>query len=165
MSLKSSILRHGRLAAGTALAAAVVAGGTIGVAAASPGAHPAPPASVGAAAGAGAGVAQPPAAEQPPEGARATVKVDPNPAAPGGDVTITGDCGGGKGLKKVIGGYPGHQILKDVKIVDANPESFKATALLTTKIGDGVGPVMVDCDGESGVTLLVTHGPAAGGQP
>ncbi|OAP22555.1 MULTISPECIES: hypothetical protein [Amycolatopsis] len=152
MSVKSSILRHGRLAAGTALAAAVIAGGTIGVAAASTGDHPAAPAVA----------AQPPAAEQPPEGARATVKVDPNPAAPGGEVTITGDCGGGTGLKKVIGGYPGHEILKDLKIVDANPEAFKATAKLTTKIGDGVGPVLVDCGGEAGVTLLVTHTPPAG---
>ncbi|MGW7539324.1 hypothetical protein [Amycolatopsis sp. NPDC054798] len=159
MSAKSSVLRHGRLAAATALAAAVVAGGTIGVAAAATGDRPAAP--VAAAAAAPVAAAQPPA-EQPPEGARAVVKVDPNPAAPGGDVTITGNCGGGKGLKKVIGGYPGHQILKDVKIVDANPEAFKATAKLTTKIGDGVGPVMVDCDGEAGVTLLVTHVPAAG---
>ncbi|WP_051166245.1 hypothetical protein [Amycolatopsis orientalis] len=155
MSAKSSVLRHGRLVVGTAIAAAVIAGGTIGVAAAATGEHPAAPAPAAAA------VAQPPA-EQPPEGARAVVKVDPNPAAPGGDVTITGNCGGGKGLKKVIGGYPGHQVLKDVKIVDANPEAFKATAKLTTKIGDGVGPVMVDCDGEAGVTLLVTHTPAEG---
>lgn len=154
MSVKSSVLRHGRLAAGTALAAAVIAGGTIGVAAAATGDHPAAPV---------AAAAQPPASEQPPEGARAVVKVDPNPATPGGEVTITGNCGGGKGLKKVIGGYPGHQILKDVKIVDASPEAFKATAKLTTKIGDGVGPVMVDCDGEAGVTLLVTHTPPAGG--
>ncbi|MCG3753311.1 MULTISPECIES: hypothetical protein [Amycolatopsis] len=158
MSAKSSILRHGRLVAGTALAAAVIAGGTIGVAAAATSDHPAAP----VAAAAPAAVAQPPAAEQPPEGARATVKVDPNPAAPGGEVTITGNCGGGKGLKKVIGGYPGHQILKDLKIVDPNPDAFKATAKLTTKIGNGVGPVMVDCDGEAGVTLLVTHTPPAG---
>ncbi|UKD58375.1 hypothetical protein L3Q65_17125 [Amycolatopsis sp. FU40] len=158
MSVKSSILRRGRLVAGTALAAAAIAGGTIGVAAAATGDRPAAPAAAPVAAAA----AQPPAAEQPPEGARATVKVDPNPAAPGGDVTITGNCGGGKGLKKVIGGYPGHQVLKDVKIVDANPDAFKATAKLTTKIGNGVGPVMVDCDGEAGVTLLVTHTPPAG---
>ena len=147
MSVKSSILRHGRLVAGTAVAAAVIAGGTIGVAAASTGDRPAAPVAA----------AQPPAAEQPPEGARATVKVDPTPAVPGGDVTITGNCGGGKGLKKVIGGYPGHEILKDLKIVDANPEAFKATATLSKKIGNGVGPVLVDCDGEAGVTLLVTH--------
>ncbi|MBB1159277.1 hypothetical protein [Amycolatopsis dendrobii] len=158
MSVKSSILRRGRLVAGTALAAAAIAGGTIGVAAAATGDRPAAPAAAPVAAAA----AQPPAAEQPPEGARATVKVDPNPAAPGGDVTITGNCGGGKGLKKVIGGYPGHQVLKEVKIVDANPDAFKATAKLTTKIGNGVGPVMVDCDGEAGVTLLVTHTPPAG---
>lgn len=162
MSAKFSILRHGRLVAGTALAAAVIAGGTIGVAAAATSDHPSAPVAAAAAPAAAAAVAQPPAAEQPPEGARATVKVDPNPAAPGGDVTITGNCGGGKGLKKVIGGYPGHQILKDLKIVDANPDAFKATAKLTTKIGNGVGPVMVDCDGEAGVTLLVTHTPPAG---
>ncbi|GAA1026998.1 hypothetical protein GCM10009565_47220 [Amycolatopsis albidoflavus] len=157
--MKSSVLRHARLAAGTALAAAAIAGGTIGVAAAATGDHPASP--VAAAAVPAAVAAQPPA-EQPPEGARATVKIDPNPAAPGGDITLTGNCGGGKGLKKVIGGFPDHQILKDVKIVDANPEAFKATAKVTTKVGNGVGPVMVDCDGEAGVTLLVTHTPSAG---
>ncbi|WP_409464129.1 hypothetical protein [Amycolatopsis sp. GA6-003] len=149
MSAKSSILRHASLIAGPALAAAAIAAGTIGVATAATGDRQAPPAVAAA-------MAQPPA-EQPPEGARATVKADPNPAAPGGDVTLTGNCGGGKGLKKVIGGYPGHQVLKDVKIVDANPEAFKATAKLTTKAGDGAAPVMVDCDGEAGVTLLVTH--------
>ncbi|WP_116199333.1 hypothetical protein [Amycolatopsis circi] len=157
MSVKSSVLRHSRLVVGAAAAAAVIAGGTIGVAAAATGEHPAAPVAATALA-----AAQPPAAEQPPEGARAIVKVDPNPAAPGGEITITGNCGGGKGLKKVIGGFPGHQILKDVKIVDANPEAFKATAKLTTKVGNGVGPVMVDCDGEAGVTLLVTHTPPAG---
>ncbi|MET9267511.1 hypothetical protein [Amycolatopsis sp. NPDC004079] len=161
MSVKSSVLRHGRLVVGTALAAAVITGGTIGVAAAATGDHPVVPVAAAAPAAPAAVAAQPPA-EQPPEGARAIVKIDPNPAAPGGDITLTGNCGGGKGLKKVIGGFPGHQILKDIKIVDANPDAFKATAKVTTKVGNGVGPVMVDCDGEAGVTLLVTHTPAAG---
>jgi hypothetical protein len=32
-----------------------------------------------------------------------------------------------------------------------------AKATLARGLGNGVGPVFVDCGGEAGVTLLVTH--------
>ncbi|WP_033294324.1 hypothetical protein [Amycolatopsis jejuensis] len=144
----------GRVITGLVAAAAIITGGTIGVAAASAapvsGAHgvTASPADHAAAA---------PADDQPPAGARAVVKVEPNPAFRGDEVTITGNCGGGKGLKEVIGGVPGSPVLTDIKIVDASPENFVAKAKIGDKVGNGVGPVMVDCGGEAGVTLLVTH--------
>jgi hypothetical protein len=93
----------------------------------------------------------------PPKGARAVVEVTPNPAKRGEEVTITGDCGGGTGLKNVVGGSPEHQVLRDVRIVDAGPGRFEAKATLSETVGYGVGPVMVDCGGEAGVTLLVTR--------
>ncbi|WP_020660268.1 hypothetical protein [Amycolatopsis benzoatilytica] len=158
MSSKTRISARTRLAAGTvAAAAAVIAGGTLGIAAAS--ASPAVPAvsavsAASATAGTPAGLAATP---KPPAGARAVVKVAPNPATPGGEVTITGNCGGGKGLKAVLGGFPDNPALTDVQIVDAGPDKFEAKAKVSPTIGDGVGPVLVDCDGEAGVTLMVTH--------
>ncbi|MEU4669555.1 hypothetical protein AB0F91_16595 [Amycolatopsis sp. NPDC023774] len=45
--------------------------------------------------------------DQPPEGARATVRVSPAPAAARDqEVSITGNCGGGTALKSVLGGLP-----------------------------------------------------------
>lgn len=96
--------------------------------------------------------------DQPPEGARATVHVSPNPAtARGQEVSITGDCGGGTGLKSVLGGLPDHPALVDIRVVDPNPAHYRATARVSDGIGSGVGPVLVDCGGEAGVTLLVTR--------
>ncbi|MFI5611449.1 hypothetical protein [Amycolatopsis sp. NPDC051903] len=127
-----------KVLAGAAGAAALVAAGTIGFTAAS--ANPAP------------------AAALPPKGARAVVRVSPNPAtAHGQEITITGNCGGGTGLKTVVGGLPGHPALADLTIVDPNPAHYRATARVSDRIGNGVGPVFVDCGGEAGVTLLVTH--------
>jgi hypothetical protein len=96
--------------------------------------------------------------EEPPQGARATVRVSPNPTTQRGqEVTITGDCGGGTGLKSVLGGFPEHPALENIRIIDAGPEHFVAKATVAPHIGNGVGPVFVDCGGEAGVTLLVTH--------
>ncbi|GAA2884289.1 hypothetical protein GCM10010517_47630 [Streptosporangium fragile] len=98
------------------------------------------------------------AAPKPPKGARAVVQVSPNPTAKRGEeLTITGHCGGGKGLKAVIGGINGTQFLENIRIIDDNPKAFKAKATLSAKVGNGVGPVFVDCGGEAGVVLLVTH--------
>ncbi|MCE7010912.1 hypothetical protein LWC34_50135 [Kibdelosporangium philippinense] len=95
---------------------------------------------------------------QPPKGARATVRVSPNPTTERGqEVTITGDCGGGPGLKAVIGGFPDKPALVNIRILKDDPKAFLAKANLAPHIGNGVGPVFVDCGGEVGVTLLVTH--------
>lgn len=95
---------------------------------------------------------------QPPKGARATVEVTPNPTAQRGqEVTISGNCGGGTGLKAVVGGLLANPSLVDVRIVDPGPDHYLAKAKLAQNIGNGVGPVLVDCGGEAGVTLLVTH--------
>lgn len=96
--------------------------------------------------------------QQPPQGARATVQVSPNPTSERGqEVTITGSCGGGTGLKSVLGGFPEHPALENIRIIDAGPDHFVAKATVSQHIGNGVGPVFVDCGGEAGVTLLVTH--------
>src|SRR3954452_22061357 len=94
----------------------------------------------------------------PPDGARAVVTVTPNPTAQRGQwVVITGRCGGGTGLREVIGGFPEHPLLTDIEIVDPGPDAFMARARLADTVGNGVGPVFVDCGGQVGVTLLVTH--------
>lgn len=96
--------------------------------------------------------------EKPPKGARAVVRVSPNPTTQRGqEVTITGDCAGGTGLRKIISGVDGRPVLEDVVIHEAGPGSFRATARLRETIGNGVGPVFADCGSEVGVTLLVTH--------
>ncbi|MFI7639329.1 hypothetical protein [Nonomuraea sp. NPDC049400] len=98
------------------------------------------------------------AAPKPPKGARAVVQVGPNPTTERGqEVTITGNCGGGEKLKAVFAGVTGKPVLKDIRIIDDNPKGFVAKARLDSRIGNGVGPVFVDCGGEMGVTLLVTH--------
>ncbi|MEV0418715.1 hypothetical protein [Streptosporangium canum] len=98
------------------------------------------------------------AAPRPPKGARAVVRVSPNPTARRGEeVTITGHCGGGRKLNAVLSGFGGRPVLKNVRIIDDNPDGFVAKATLSREIGNGVGPVFVDCGGEAGVTLLVTH--------
>lgn len=118
---------------------------------------------VGAPAGAQAGTASAAtaamAAPKPPKGARAVVQVSPNPTTKQGqEVTITGHCGGGKGLKAVLAGLDReHPVLQNIRIIEDNPKGFVAKATLAPKIGNGVGPVFVDCGGEAGVTLLVTH--------
>lgn len=96
--------------------------------------------------------------QQPPKGARATVQVSPNPTTQRGqEVTITGNCGGGTGLKSVLGGFPDRPALENIRILKSGPDEFEAKATLSEHIGNGVGPVFVDCGGEAGVTLLVTH--------
>lgn len=118
---------------------------------------------VGTPAGAQAGAASEatPAmtAPKPPNGARAVVQVSPNPTTKRGqEVTITGRCGGGKGLKAVLAGLDReHPVLQNIRMIDDNPKGFVAKATLAREIGNGVGPVFVDCGGEAGVTLLVTH--------
>ncbi|MEV0197073.1 hypothetical protein [Nonomuraea sp. NPDC050691] len=98
------------------------------------------------------------AAPKPPKGARAVVQVGPNPTTRRGqEVTITGNCGGGEKLKAVIGGLTQRPSLTNIRIIDDNPQGFVAKANLAREIGNGVGPVLVDCGGEVGVTLLVTH--------
>lgn len=99
------------------------------------------------------------AAPKPPKGARAVVQVSPNPTTKRGqEVTITGNCGGGEGLKAVLAGIDReHQVLQNIRIIKDDPKGFVAKATLAPKIGNGVGPVLVDCGGEAGVTLLVTH--------
>lgn len=95
---------------------------------------------------------------KPPKGARATVRVSPNPTTERGqEVTITGDCGGGTGLKSVLGGFPDKPALVNIRILNDDPKGFVAKANLAPNIGNGVGPVFVDCGGEAGVVLLVTH--------
>ena len=102
-------------------------------------------------------VAQP-AAQQPPKGARAVVQVSPNPTTERGqEITITGNCGGGTGLKAVVGGSFERPTLVNITILKSDPEGFLAKANVAPNIGNGVGPVLVDCGGEAGVTLLVTH--------
>lgn len=94
----------------------------------------------------------------PPKGARAVVHVSPNPTTQRGqEVTITGNCGGGTGLKSVLGGFPDKPALVNIRILKDDPDGFVAKANLAPHIGNGVGPVFVDCGGEAGVTLLVTH--------
>ncbi|SEN42160.1 hypothetical protein [Nonomuraea pusilla] len=51
----------------------------------------------------------------------------------------------------------GKPVLVNVRIIDDNPKRFVAKATLAPEVGNGVGPVLVDCGGEAGVTLLVTH--------
>jgi hypothetical protein len=106
----------------------------------------------------GTAAAQPDDHQRPPDGARAVVAVTPNPTTERGQwVVITGHCGGGTGLRQVIGGSPEHPTLTDVEIVDPDPAGFLARARLAGFVGNGVGPVLVDCGGQAGVTLLVTH--------
>lgn len=94
----------------------------------------------------------------PPKGARAVVHVSPNPTTePRQEITITGHCVDGAGLKMVLGGFPENPIFENIKIVNADPKGFLATANLRDGIGHGAGPVFVDCGQELGVTLLVTH--------
>lgn len=94
----------------------------------------------------------------PPRGARAVVHVTPNPVTePNQEVTITGDCGGGTGLRNVHAGLTENPALVDVTIVDAGPDRFEAKARLRDGIGHGAGPVVVDCGGELGSTILVTR--------
>jgi hypothetical protein len=97
--------------------------------------------------------------QRPPKGARAVVQVSPNPTTKRGqEVTITGHCGGGKGLKAVLAGLDRkNPVLRNIRIVKDDPKGFVAKAALDPRIGNGVGPVFVDCGGEAGVTLLVTH--------
>lgn len=118
-------------------------------------------ATVGLLAAAGATVAVTSAAqatEPPPDGARAVVHVTPNPTTERGqEIEITGHCGGGEELRAVIGGFPERPILTDVEILDPDPAAFRARARLAEGIGNGVGPVFVDCGTQLGVTLLVTH--------
>ncbi|MFF4414480.1 hypothetical protein ACFYY8_18290 [Streptosporangium sp. NPDC001559] len=99
------------------------------------------------------------AVPKPPKGARAVVQVSPNPTTKRGqEVTITGHCGGGKELKAVLAGVDmEHPTLRNIRIVKDDPKGFVAKATLSPGIGNGVGPVFVDCGGEAGVTLLVTH--------
>ncbi|MEV0382045.1 hypothetical protein [Nonomuraea sp. NPDC050643] len=107
--------------------------------------------------GASAGDSGTTAAPKPPKGARAVVQVSPNPTTKRGEeITITGHCTDGKRLRAVVGGVR-KEILRNVRIIDDNPKGFVAKATLDPKLGNGVGPIMVDCDGEAGVTLLVTH--------
>ncbi|MEV4549120.1 hypothetical protein [Nonomuraea wenchangensis] len=118
-------------------------------------------ASAGGSADAQAGTAGPAAtaAPKPPKGARAVVRVSPNPTTRRGqEVTITGHCGGGEGLKAVLAGLDRkHPVLRNVRIIQDDPKGFVAKATLAPRVGNGVGPVFVDCGGEAGVTLLVTH--------
>ncbi|GGP68617.1 hypothetical protein GCM10010185_46870 [Saccharothrix coeruleofusca] len=96
--------------------------------------------------------------EMPPKGARAVVRVSPNPTTERRQrVTITGDCGGGTGLRAITSGVGGRPVLEDITIVEAGPDRFEATARLREGLGNGVGPVFAHCGGEVGVTLLVTH--------
>ncbi|MFI6738985.1 hypothetical protein ACIBI9_39195 [Nonomuraea sp. NPDC050451] len=117
----------------------------------------------GAPAGAQAGTASESttttATQKPPKGARAVVQVSPNPTTKRGqEVTITGHCGGGEGLKAVLAGIDRkHPVLRNIRIIKDDPKGFVAKATLAPTIGNGVGPVFVDCGGEAGVTLLVTH--------
>jgi hypothetical protein len=95
---------------------------------------------------------------QPPKGARAVVQVSPNPTTERGqEITITGNCGGGTGLKAVVGNSPDNPSLVNIRILNNDPAGFLAKANIGPHIGNGVGPVLVDCGGEAGVTLLVTH--------
>jgi hypothetical protein len=96
--------------------------------------------------------------ESAPKGARATVRVTPNPTTERNqEVTITGRCGGGSGLQSIISGVGDKPILEDVRIVSSDADGFEAKARIREGVGNGVGPVFVDCGGELGVTLLVTH--------
>ncbi|EOD64970.1 hypothetical protein [Amycolatopsis vancoresmycina] len=136
--------RKTRAAAGLALAACLVATGSIAIAG---GASADPGSTEGTT-----------TVQQPPKGARATVQVSPNPTTHRGqEVTITGNCGGGTGLKSVLGGFPEHPALENIRILETGPDRFVAKANVAGHIGNGVGPVFVDCGGEAGVTLLVTH--------
>ncbi|MEW9547318.1 hypothetical protein [Nonomuraea sp. NPDC050783] len=107
----------------------------------------------------GSAQAATPKPPRPPKGARAVVVVSPNPTTERGQrVTITGHCGGGKGLRAVLAGIDReHPVLRDIRVVKDDPKGFVAKATLSPTIGNGVGPVFVDCGGEAGVTLLVTH--------
>jgi hypothetical protein len=134
-----------RTVTGLALAAGLVTAASIGIAG-------------GASADPGSTEGTMTNATRPPQGARATVQVSPNPTTRRGqEVTITGNCGGGTGLKSVLGGFPERPALENVRIIESGPDRFVAKANVAGHIGNGVGPVFVDCGGEAGVTLLVTH--------
>jgi hypothetical protein len=93
-----------------------------------------------------------------PKGARAVVQVTPNPTTERNqEVTITGHPGGGEGLRSIISGINDRPVLEDIRIINSGPDGFEAKARLRDGVGNGVGPVFVDCGGELGVTLLVTH--------
>ncbi|MCG5220222.1 hypothetical protein [Streptosporangium sp. KLBMP 9127] len=72
-------------------------------------------------------------------------------------MTTTGNCGGGTKLKAVLSGFNGKPVLENIRITNDDPDGFVAKATLSKTVGNGVGPVFVDCGGEAGVTLLVTH--------
>lgn len=92
-----------------------------------------------------------------PDGARAVVEVAPNPTTERNqEVTITGHWGGGSGLRTVHAGLGEHSILEDVRIISSGPERFEAKARLRDGVGYGAGPIVVDCGGQLGVTILVT---------
>ncbi|MEU1393384.1 MULTISPECIES: hypothetical protein [unclassified Nonomuraea] len=133
----------------TAFAGLSLTAGLLGVAGAPTGAQ------AGTAGAATAAMAAP----KPPKGARAVVQISPNPTTKRSEeVTITGHCGGGKGLRAVLAGLDRqHPVLQNIRIIKDDPKGFVAKATLSPKIGNGVGPVFVDCGGEAGVTLLVTH--------
>jgi hypothetical protein len=138
------ITMTGRVVGGLVAAAGLIAAGVVGTAGASD------------ASGSAQQMSEQDA--RPPKGARATVRVSPNPTTERGqEVTITGDCGGGTGLKSVLGGFPDNPALVNIRILKDDPDGFVAKANLAPTIGNGVGPVFVDCGGEAGVTLLVTH--------
>lgn len=86
------------------------------------------------------------------------IRVTPNPATPGQEVTITGHCGPG-GKIEYIGNRPGQTYPFDrgVRIVDENPNGFVAVGQIAENLGNGAGPVVVDCGARTAETLLVTH--------
>lgn len=96
--------------------------------------------------------------DQPPKGARAVVRVSPNPTTQRGqEITLTGNCGGGERLVEVFSGFNGRPVLENIRILNDDPNGFAAKANLVQEIGNGVGPIFVSCGDEVGVTLLVTH--------
>ncbi|MBV8933598.1 MAG: hypothetical protein JOZ47_10310 [Kutzneria sp.] len=90
--------------------------------------------------------------------AGARIQVTPNPVAPGQEITITGSCGGGPRVA-YIGNAPGHPYPLDgaVRIVKDDPDGFVAKARVAANLGDGAGPVVVDCVTTRAETILVTH--------
>lgn len=83
-----------------------------------------------------------------------TIDVVPNPAHPGDEVTITGQCGGAGEVKSIFTPN-GKPFAGAAQIVNPNPNGFVARAKIDERIGSGAGPVYVDCGSDYGETMLV----------
>lgn len=88
----------------------------------------------------------------------AAIKVSPNPAKSGQEVTITGHCKDG-GEVASIGNLNDHKYPFDqgVKLVNDDPTGFEAKARVADGLGYGAGPVILECTNSWASTELRTQ--------